>query len=220
MSQVSGTVVLDPGHGGTADIGGSDANHAKSPSGVLEKNLTLEMAALTEQALMANAPGVRVIKTRSTDVNLSLADRAGVARDNLADLFLSIHFNGFNGTARGVEAFIRPAANNVNLAEDRSFATRVQAAVFNAIRARDPGTKDRGVKEEKLGVIADASLGNTAASHKTRACLLEIEFMDVPAVDSLLNTSPNATAVRRQIAEAIAAAIIAELESLPMGATA
>jgi N-acetylmuramoyl-L-alanine amidase len=220
MSQIRGTVVIDPGHGGTTDVGGSDANHAKSPSGVLEKNLTLELAVLVEQALQASAPGVRVIKTRSADVNLSLADRAKVARDNQADLFLSIHFNGFDGKARGVEVFIRPAASNVNLAEDRAFAARLQANVVKAIRARDPGTKDRGVKEGKLGVIADSSLGNTPAVHKTRACLLEVEFMDVPAVDRLLNTGPDAPAVRREIARAIADAMIADLESRPKTATA
>ena len=95
-----------------------------------------------------------------------------------AKLFLSIHFNGFNGMARGVEAFVRPAAEgNINIAEDREFATRVQQAVLQAIRNRDTETKDRGVKEMKLGVLADPSLRNTAGSHPCRACLLEIEFM-------------------------------------------
>lgn len=126
MTQIRGTVGLDPGHVGLTDIGGSDANHARSPSGVLEKNLTLEIAVLTEQALNASAPGVRVIKTQSADVNLSLAARADFARDNQADLFLSIHFNGFDGKARGVEAFIRPAESNVNPADDRAFAARVR----------------------------------------------------------------------------------------------
>jgi len=65
-----------------------------------------------------------------------------------AKLFLSIHFNGFNGMARGVEAFVRPAAEgNINIAEDREFATRVQQAVLQAIRNRDTETKDRDVKE-------------------------------------------------------------------------
>ena len=37
----NGTVVIDPGHGGWLEIGGSSANNATTPSGILEKNLTL-----------------------------------------------------------------------------------------------------------------------------------------------------------------------------------
>jgi len=154
-----------------------------------------------------------VIKTRSTDVNLSLAARANVARDNKADILVSIHFNGFNASTRGIEAFVRTADTNVNLAEDKGLAERVQKAVLAAIRARDPETKDRGVKEMDLGVLADPSLGNTAASHKTRACLVEIEFMDVPAVDHLFNTGPNAATVRREVGQAISSGIVADLQS-------
>ena len=208
----TGTVVLDPGHGGSVNLGGSDANHAVSPSGVLEKNMTLEFAQLVQTALSSEAD-VQVILTRTGDVNLSLAARANVARDSGADLFLSIHFNGFNGSARGVEAFVRPANDdNFNVDEDKEFAALVQKGVFDAIQARDPGTKDRGVKEMKLGVLRDSSLGNTAANHPCRACLLEIEFIDVPAVDALLNTGPDAPAVRAEIASAIKDAIVAALQ--------
>lgn len=63
----------------------------------------------------------------------------------------------------------------------------------------------------KLGVLADTHLGNTAANHPCRACLLEIEFIDVPLVDQLLNTGPNARAVRQEIAAAIKDVIVAEL---------
>jgi N-acetylmuramoyl-L-alanine amidase len=207
-----GTIVIDPGHGGTANMGGSDANHAVSPSGVLEKNLTLRIATLVQGALAATAPDVTVILTRSTDTNLTLEQRANFARDNHADLFLSIHFNGFNGAARGVEAWVRPKADgNVNYDDDKSFAERVQKAVFAAIRDRDPNTRDRGVKDMKLGVLTDAHLGNTTDHHPCRACLLEIEFIDVPAVDQLLNTGPNATVVCEEIAGAIKDAIVAEL---------
>ncbi len=208
------TIVIDPGHGGTGSIGGSDGDHAVSPTGVREKNLTLIFANLTKAALETAATNgghtLNIIMTRTTDVNLSLADRARVARTNRADRFLSIHFNGFNGVSRGVETYIRRAQDNVNFAEDRRFARRIQNAVFDVIEGFDSGSNDRGVKQERFGVLNDTALGNTSGGH-CRACLLEVEFLDVPAVDVLLNTGPNANLVRTRIAQAIAGAIIQDL---------
>ena len=208
------TIVIDPGHGGTGSIGGSDGNHAVSPSGVKEKDLTLIIANLTKSALESAATSgghtLNVVMTRTTDVNLSLADRARVARTNRADRFVSIHFNGFNHVTRGVETYVRRAQDNVNLAEDKRFARRIQNAVFDVIEGFDAGSNDRGVKEERFGVLNDAALGNTSGGN-CRACLLEVEFLDVPAVDVLLNTGPNANTVRQRIAQAIAGAIIHDL---------
>ena len=208
------TIVIDPGHGGTGLIGGSDGNHAVSPSGVKEKDLTLILANLTKTALQtaATAAGqtLNIIMTRTTDVNLSLANRAGVARTNHADRFLSIHLNGFNKVTRGVETYVRRPQDNVNFADDKRFAGRIQSAVFDVIEGFDPGTNDRGVKAEKFGVLNDVALGNTTGG-KVRACLLEVEFLDVPKVDVLLNTGPNASEVRKRIAAAIAEAIIKDL---------
>ena len=128
--------------------GGADANHAVSPSGVREKNMTLDFAKLVKDELQAAEPDITVILTRTGDTNLTLEKRANFARDNRADLFLSIHFNGFNGVARGVEAWVRSQADgNVNHEDDKSFADRIQKAVFAAIKARDPNTRDRGVKD-------------------------------------------------------------------------
>jgi N-acetylmuramoyl-L-alanine amidase len=211
----TGTIVIDPGHGGTGNIGGSDGNHAVSPSGVEEKDLTLILANLVKSELQSTASTgghtFNIVMTRTGDTNLSLADRAHVARTNHADRFLSIHFNGFNKVTRGTETYVRRALDNVNLADDKRFAGNIQNAVFNALRSADAGAKNRGVKEEKFGVLNDAALGNTSGGH-CRACLLEVEFMDVPAVDVLLNTGANATTVRTQIAKAIAGAIITDLE--------
>jgi N-acetylmuramoyl-L-alanine amidase len=212
----NGTVVIDPGHGGTGNLGGSDGNHAVGPtSGVKEKELTLILANLVKTELQnAAAAGhnINVLMTRTTDVNLSLKARANFARDNHADRFVSIHLNASDHhNARGVETWIRQAQDNVNLNDDRRFAAKIQKAVFDAIEARDPATNDRGVKEGQFGVLRDDSLGNTSGGH-CRACLLEVEFLDFPQVDALLNIGPNATAVRSEIAKAIAGAIIDDLE--------
>jgi N-acetylmuramoyl-L-alanine amidase len=209
------TVVIDPGHGGTFEVGGSSWNNAISFSGVMEKAMTLQIALLVRDALAAiPRAGINVVLTRQTDVNLGLPNRAAIAKSTRALRFLSIHFNGFNKRARGVETLIRSVADgNVNFDEDRAFAARVQRAVFTCLQGFDAATKDRGIKTQKLGVLSDASLGNTPASHPCRACLLEIEFIDVEAVDMLLNTAPSAPAVRAAIAQAIARAIVQDLEA-------
>ncbi len=207
-----GTVVIDPGHGGNIDVGGSSKNNAVSASGVLEKNITLRFAFLVRDALqeVAQLGGhtVKIILTRDKDTNLGLSDRAKVAKTNKADIFLSIHCNGFNATTRGTETLISPKNINSNHPADRALALRVQKATFNAIKAHDANAKDRGVKDQKLGVLNEAALGT-----KSRGCLVELEFIDVPAVDILLNVGPNSPQVRADMAKAIANAIIEDLKA-------
>jgi N-acetylmuramoyl-L-alanine amidase len=208
----SGTVVIDPGHGGNVELEGSSANNATSPSGVLEKNMTLQMALLVRDALktLATAGGhrIKVILTRDTDKNVGLAKRAGVAKANDADVFLSIHFNASTRhSARGVETLVSPKARNSNHRADVKFAQRVQTAVFKAIKARDANTRDRKVKDQPLGVLNEDHLGK-----KVRGCLVEIEFIDVPAVDQLLNLNADAHDVKQEIAAAIGNAVLQELQ--------
>lgn len=202
-------IVLDAGHGGVANVGGSDSNHASSPSGVLEKHMTLDLAQRV-RVLLELESGVQVRLTRSNDTNLGLQDRARLAKDWPADLFLSIHFNGFNGAVRGTETWIEAAGHgNVNHAADLAYARRIQAAVHDAIKRHDPGARDRGVKEDKvLSVITDEYVGNTFEAAPCRACLVEVEFIDVPAVDLLLNRGPTANEVMNDIAKAIRDALL------------
>ena len=205
-----GVVVIDPGHGGSLETGGSSKNNAVSTSGVLEKNMTLRFAFLVRDALQEaaqlGAHDLKIFMTRDTDVNLGLADRAAVAKSKKADVFLSIHFNGFDGSARGTETLISPKAINSNHADDKALAQRVQKATFNAIKSHDANAKNRGVKDQKLGVLNQASLGT-----KARGCLVEVEFIDVPAVDTLLNIGPSSPQVRADICKAIAGAILEDL---------
>lgn len=206
-----GTVVIDPGHGGTVEVLGSSPNNAVSPSGVLEKNVTLRMAFLVREAILNEATvgnhQIKVVLTRDTDVNLGLSERAAVAKSNSADLFLSIHCNASEKhNARGVETLVRPtSAGNTNHAADAAFARQIQSAVFNAVKAHDVKTRDRGVKDQVVGVLKDEHLGSA------RGCLVELEFIDRPDVDTLLNIGPGAPAVRKDIARAIAHAVIASL---------
>ncbi len=77
-------VVLDPGHGGSDP--GSQAN------GIVEKTVNLKIAQYCKAELEEYA-GVTVYMTRTGDTYLSLADRAQVAADKKADVFISLHNN-------------------------------------------------------------------------------------------------------------------------------
>jgi N-acetylmuramoyl-L-alanine amidase len=92
------TIVVDAGHGGSED-------GAKGPNGTLEKNVTLSVARRLKGALEARL-GVRVILTRDGDDTVGLDERAALANNNKADLFISLHANASvrPGTA-GAEVF-------------------------------------------------------------------------------------------------------------------
>ncbi|MDX2505042.1 MAG: N-acetylmuramoyl-L-alanine amidase [Gammaproteobacteria bacterium] len=220
VGSITGVVVLDPGHGGKIKTGGSSANNATSVSGVPEKTMTLELAKQVRKELnkiAAGRPGsnIKVHLTRADDSNLGLADRAKVARTKGADVFLSIHYNGFDGRVRGTETLILSRQNgNVNVADDKALAERVQSRTFAALNRHDPQARNRGVKDnQRLGVLKDVHLQNPRADLETRACLVEVEFIDVDVVDKLLNTGPNTKNVRLDVARAIAEAIAEDLEA-------
>ena len=79
------TIVIDAGHGG------SD-NGSQGPSGTLEKNVTLNVARRLRDALEARL-GARTILTRNRDTVVELDERAAIANNNEADLFISLHAN-------------------------------------------------------------------------------------------------------------------------------
>ena len=220
LESISGVVVLDPGHGGKNKIGGSSANNATSFSGVPEKTMTLELAKLVRKELnkiASERPGsnIKVHLTRADDSNLGLADRAKVARVKSADVFLSIHYNGFNRRVRGTETLILSRRNgDVNVAGDKALAVRVQSSTLAALSRHDSQARDRGVKDnQRLGVLKDVHLQKPGADHATRACMVEVEFIDVDVVDKLLNTGPSAKTVRLDVARAMAEAIAEDLEA-------
>src|SRR5699024_9558658 len=80
------TVIIDAGHGGR--------DPGTSGNGIVEKTLVLELAQQTKRQLEAN--GINVIMTRDNDTFLELKERASIANNSNANLFLSIHANAFN----------------------------------------------------------------------------------------------------------------------------
>jgi len=92
------TIVIDAGHGGLE-------TGAKGKFGTLEKDITLGLA-LKLKALIERNLAFRVVLTRDKDMDVSLENRAALANNNKADLFISIHCNGsYRKKAHGSETF-------------------------------------------------------------------------------------------------------------------
>ncbi len=89
-------IVLDPGHGGSAD--------GAKIFPVMEKRIALFTAVRTKKAL--EELGYRVFLTRSRDRFVDLDERVAMANRVDAALFVSIHFNSApNPAAHGIEVY-------------------------------------------------------------------------------------------------------------------
>jgi len=184
-------VVIDPGHGGEISVGGSSPNRALGPNGLREKDLTLDLARRVRSLLSAQ---VRVVLTRDDDRNLSLTRRAGIARENDAAVFLSLHFDGApHPFVDRTQAWI---ARNAT-ASTRRFAESVGMAV-----ARAAGIAAAAPAQRNLGLLVPERHGPN-----TRACLLEIAYLTNRSQASRLERDP----YRQEIAVAIAKAVEAHL---------
>ncbi len=93
-------IVLDPGHGGID-------NGASAPNGDHEKNITLAFALQLRDALVQSGQ-FDVALTRDDDTYLTLNDRVTVARQNKADLLISLHADTFQAPdVRGASIYTR-----------------------------------------------------------------------------------------------------------------
>jgi N-acetylmuramoyl-L-alanine amidase len=123
------TIVVDAGHGG-------DEEGARGPDGTLEKNVTLNVARKLKAALEARL-GVRVILTRDADATVGLDERAALANNNKADLFVSLHANAsVRNSAAGAEVFY------LSLEEYGDQAQRVAKGETEALPVFGGGARD------------------------------------------------------------------------------
>ncbi len=96
------TIVVDAGHGGK-DPGNLGTGRYKTS----EKHVALEVALKLGEKIKAEFPEIKVIFTRDKDLFIGLDERAKIANDANADLFISIHCNAAkNIGANGTETFV------------------------------------------------------------------------------------------------------------------
>jgi len=198
--KAGGTICLDPGHGGK-DVGAkSSVNNDR------EKDYTLDWARRLRPLLAAS--GWNVILTRSSDVDVSLADRVLIAERANADLFLSLHLNSgeANHDLAGLETYcLTPAgmpSNLVRTYEDdphqvypnNSFDEQNYQWAYQLHRAlvQSLGASDRGVRHARfMGVLR---------GQNRPAVLIEAGYLSNPAEARKLAS----TAYRQSLAEAVA----------------
>jgi N-acetylmuramoyl-L-alanine amidase len=219
LSPTSGlrSVVIDPGHGGAED-------GTRGPTGLTEKAVTLSVARRLKSALEGRL-GVRVVLTRDGDNAVGLDERASVANNNKADLFISLHAN----------ASVRPGVAGasvyyLSLDEYGAEAMRAAAAPRETLPVFGGGTRDIEVVAwrfaqarhiEQSGAMAravEAALRsripmNARALQQAPlrvlvganmpAVLVEMGFLTNPGQEKALNSEEFQNAVVQSLVEAV-----------------
>lgn len=163
------TIVIDAGHGGY-DSG------AVGPSGIKEKNITLQIALKLGKILQSQ--GYKVIYTRTSNnvpwpsnVKLDLKTRTQIANDSNADYFISIHNNDSKfASSNGTETFF-----SYNSTRGRYLANSVQNELIKSVPLQN-----RGIKPANYYV-----LGHMPAV----SILTELAFISNPKEENILNNT-------------------------------
>jgi N-acetylmuramoyl-L-alanine amidase len=204
-------IVLDAGHGGW-DLG------TVGRQGLLEKDLVLDVTQRLGKLLQARL-GSEIVFTRTGDSYLPLDQRADLANQSQADLFVSVHANySSSAAARGVETYytnffsapgskelekrenggiFKPVTASLSasglhakIEQSRRLAASIQRSLYATLATRNPGIRDRGIKDAAFVVLTGTTMP---------AILTEISFVSSPADEHNLQSE----AYRQQIAEAL-----------------
>jgi len=129
--RMSGTVVIDAGHGGK-DPG------ATSVLGFYEKTVNLSVA--HKVARLLEQRGLRVKMTRTSDYFVELEDRVAIANNLRADLFVSIHSDSFpKSTRRGYTVYIARSASSSSRRAASAIARSMSGTGLNSFGVQTAG---------------------------------------------------------------------------------
>ena len=172
--KVKGSVVIDPGHGGT-DYGAIRA-------GINEKDITLDVSKMVEAILQEK--GYKVYMTRNDDSSVSLQERVEFSEKKKPDIYVSIHVNSsVKNDIYGVETHWY-----------NDYSHELAEVVHKHLVKNIPSTKDRGLFKSKFYVI----------NHTTvPAILVEMGFISNDAERAQLVTEKRKQIVAKSIAEGI-----------------
>jgi len=140
-------IVVDPGHGNNRP--GAIAN------GITEKNVTLDVAKRVKEKLEAQGATVYLTRNSDTDcvsgapIEMDLKCRPALADKMHANIFVSIHVNSADPSAKGAETYYYKNS-------DKALASSIQQHYI-----KKTGLKDRHVRQDSFSVIRHATVPGT-----------------------------------------------------------
>ncbi len=206
--QASAVIAIDAGHQGRGNyeqepIGpGADETKAKVSSGtqgvstgVPEYELTLEISLKLKEEFLAR--GYEVVMIRETnDVNLSNRERAEIANEAGADVFLRIHADGSeNQSANGASA-LYPSADNPYVAYLSEDSKLLSEEVVNHL-CEETGARNRGA------VVRDDMSGINWC--EVPVTIVEMGFMTNPEEDEKMQTDEYQALIVKGICDGVEA---------------
>ena len=181
------TVMIDPGHGGSAP--------GNSSGGMIEKDYNLNTSLATTEYLRSK--GFNVIMTRDTDKTLSLGNRTALSNSLKPDLFTSIHYNGStNKQGHGVEVFYK--LKDKNGGTTKTVATNILNRILEKFKLTN-----RGIKTRVLPSDSTKDYLYVLRSNDMPAVLVECAFLDNENDMSLINSSAKVKEMGTQIGKGI-----------------
>lgn len=207
-------IILDAGHGG-------DDSGTKNESGIMEKDITLDIS-LTIGELLEDS-GFDVVYTRNDDLTLPLPHRVAIANSSDGGLLISIHVNNSkNEDAKGLEVFFLNSTssdeetNELAIRENAGYKVETgDPVVSNIIKdlghtrlvllgkemaeqiylsAENSLTTGRGVKQAPFYILSGA---------KMPGALVEVGFLSNKEESSLLEEQEYRERVAKAIFEGI-----------------
>ncbi|MHB8170343.1 MAG: N-acetylmuramoyl-L-alanine amidase [Thermincolia bacterium] len=139
-------IVIDAGHGGI-DPG------AVGLKGLKEKDVAWDMTQVLIGQLKDR--GAQVILSRQDDTKIPLLQRAKVANENYADIFVSIHANAFtNRQVNGTATYYYAPSSLPVLYEQAGERKKLAMAVQTEL-VKELGLKDNGILQGNFAVIRE-----------------------------------------------------------------
>jgi N-acetylmuramoyl-L-alanine amidase len=172
------TIIIDPGHGGTAygSIG---------PRRTVEKDIVLMMGKLLAKELERH--GARVILTRESDTTLGLYERVDFAREKRADFLISLHANALPD---GENPFVRHGSGTYYY----QLGSRRAAETVHRRLLQATGLRDDGIFYDDLALVRPTEFP---------AVLVEVAYMMYPEEEKLLQDA----AFQKRVAKGLAKGI-------------
>lgn len=199
-------VVIDPGHQQKANLNlepiGPGATTQKykvtdGTTGVVTKKreavLVLEMAFVLKEKL--EAKGMQVVMTRtSQDVDISNKERATLANDYKANLFLRLHADGSENPNQSGFAVLTPAEGSPYTKEIYAESLQISQTIVNKMR------ENQQVKVNGIKFRDDLSGFNWS---KVPGVLLELGFMSNHEEDKKLSDPQYVNSLLQSVADSV-----------------